>query len=1006
MPKLLGENIDEHFKELAFQQLEGYYELAEELMDCQIPPKPKVWNYAAGWTKYDPVTGEATLVDFPEENAFIFDIEVLVKEGHFPTMATALSATHWYSWCADCLIQDRYRWINHQKLHDLIPLETSKSSIFPPNGEWEKKIIVGHNVGFDRSFIKEQYFIEKTKARFIDTMSLHIATCGLTNMQRVLYQAAKKNSNLKVVREYNEAKRQRNVWASTEWQTQSSLNNLNDVYQLHCGGPKLEKETREIFVEGSMTDVREQFQELTAYCASDVEATLKVFKKLWPEFLLRFPHPVTLAGMFEMSSAYLPINCNWQRYIQQSNAIYEDLQNEQKRALMKLANEACEYLFNEKYKEDLWLWDLDWSVKEFRMKKIRDNGNIVSLVVIQWEYSKSSCDTMGIKILIENSTFPYKQYTETDEEMLKRILDTKQYIFKVKTHKAGYPKWYADLCPKLRAEDWNPGPSLISTLMRVTPKLMRVTYNGYPLHYDEKHAWGYLVPDKVKAAQDREKMMEDDDDEDEKHVLSFPIKALFEFCGDKVDEELLRPMTDEEFENMMNNSSSMVEESMEWEEKQRHLEAAAVQSKARKDQEIRFDVGIPGAWFYKIPHKDGKGSNVGNPLAKDYILLFENGTMKTLSGTNASKVLKLSKTCSYWKMAKDRIQSQMAVELQENELPDLVKRHDDFEEDSFYGAIIPRIVPAGTVTRRAVEKTWLTASNAYADRVGSELKAMIQAPPGCDFVGADVDSQELWIAAIIGDSFARMHGCTPFGWMTLQGKKSEKTDLHSKTAETVGISRDHAKVLNYGRIYGAGQKFAETLLKQFNPNLTPIEANKKARLMYTTTKGKKESETFNRLEEIATREHPKTPVLNCSISKSLQPENVGEEFMTSRINWVVQSSAVDYLHLMLVCMRWLFDEYDINGRFCISIHDEVRYLVTSEDKYRAALALQITNLLTRSLFAYKLGMKNLPQSVAFFSAVDIDKCLRKEVHLDCSTPSNRYGMERGYGLPKGQYGVF
>lgn len=82
--------------------------------------------------------------------------------------------------------------------------------------------------------------------------------------------------------------------------------------------------------------------------------------------------------------------------------------------------------------------------------------------------------------------------------------------------------------------------------------------------------------------------------------------------------------------------------------------------------------------------------------------------------------------------------------------------------------------------------------------------------------------------------------------------------------------------------------------------------------------------------------------------------------MTSRVNWVVQSSAVDYLHLMLVCMRWLLDSYRIDGRFCISIHDEVRYLVASDDRYRAALALQITNLLTRSMFAYKLGFDNLP----------------------------------------------
>lgn len=45
------------------------------------------------------------------------------------------------------------------------------------------------------------------------------------------------------------------------------------------------------------------------------------------------------------------------------------------------------------------------------------------------------------------------------------------------------------------------------------------------------------------------------------------------------------------------------------------------------------------------------------------------------------------------------------------------------------------------------------------DRVGSELKAMVQVPPGYDLVGADVDSQELWIAAVLGEAhFAGMHG--------------------------------------------------------------------------------------------------------------------------------------------------------------------------------------------------------------------------------------------------------
>ena len=54
------------------------------------------------------------------------------------------------------------------------------------------------------------------------------------------------------------------------------------------------------------------------------------------------------------------------------------------------------------------------------------------------------------------------------------------------------------------------------------------------------------------------------------------------------------------------------------------------------------------------------------------------------------------------------------------------------------------------------------------------------------------------------------------------------------------------------------------------------------------------------------------------------------------------------------------DTYKINGRLCISIHDEVRYLVRSEDKYRAALALQLSNLFTRAMFTQRIGINDLP----------------------------------------------
>lgn len=47
---------------------------------------------------------------------------------------------------------------------------------------------------------------------------------------------------------------------SWDWVHISSINNLADVHALYVGGPPLQKEARETFVKGSMTDVRKNFQ--------------------------------------------------------------------------------------------------------------------------------------------------------------------------------------------------------------------------------------------------------------------------------------------------------------------------------------------------------------------------------------------------------------------------------------------------------------------------------------------------------------------------------------------------------------------------------------------------------------------------------------------------------------------------------------------------------------------------------------------------------------------------
>ncbi|XP_030646038.1 DNA polymerase subunit gamma-1 [Chanos chanos] len=1086
LPHMYGDDIDGHFRILAQKQSFPYLEAASVLQQAELPPMPEEWAWEVGWTYYGP-NGECRKVDFPEENVLVFDVEVCLSEGHCPTLAVAVSPTAWYSWCSKRLIEDRYTWSDRLTPADLIPLETSANSSKPPKGRWKERLVVGHNVSFDRAHIKEQYLLKGSKVRFLDTMSLHMAISGLTGFQRSLWMASKhgKRRGLQEVKEHMRKTSLRHEGpkiGSMDWVNISSINNLADVHALYVGGKPLKKEARDIFVKGSMLDVRNNFQELMQYCALDVLATHEVFTQQLPLFMERCPHPVTFAGMLEMGVCYLPVNQNWDRYLEDSQSTYDELEREMKKSLMILADDACQLVQDDRYKEDPWLWDLEWDTQEFKQKKVsvrkKDRAKQEAGAAAAAASSKSVGDWD------EDPGPPSEEELSRPDpvtEILERLKGTVSCLPKRRQHLPGHPAWYRKLCVKMSEEEaWSPGPSLISLQMRVTPKLMGLTWDGFPLHYTEKHGWGYLVPgrkDNLEAAEQS----------DGPACPYWAIEKLYkEYCEQRGKEKpscLDDPVS---ADLMLTDSSvwetveqlSRLDDISDDEAPLRTVQSK--RTKGPKDMEVLpeesecpyhhgngpyNDVNIPGCWFFKLPHKDGNVNNVGSPFSKDFLSKMEDGTLQAgRAGTNSTRALEINKMISFWRNAHKRICSQKVVWLRKVELPRAVTTHEHFDEQGQYGAILPQVITAGTVTRRAVEPTWLTASNARKDRVGSELKAMVQVPPGYHLVGADVDSQELWIAAILGEAhFAGMHGCTAFGWMTLQGKKSQGTDLHSRTAEAVGISREHAKVFNYGRIYGAGKPFAERLLMQFNHRLSQPEAATKAQQMYALTKGLRryqlteegewlverlgleveraedgsislqevrrigklagrrsnnkrkwelvghrvwaggtESQMFNKLESIAHSDQPSTPVLGCRISRALEPTVVKDEFITSRVNWVVQSSAVDYLHLMLVAMRWLFEEYDIDGRFCISIHDEVRYLVRSEDRYRAALALQITNLLTRCMFAYKLGMKDLPQSVAFFSAVDIDQCLRKEVTMDCMTPSNPTGLESRYGLPQGE----
>lgn len=284
--------------------------------------------------------------------------------------------------------------------------------------------------------------------------------------------------------------------------------------------------------------------------------------------------------------------------------------------------------------------------------------------------------------------------------------------------------------------------------------------------------------------------------------------------------------------------------------------------------------------YFKLPHPGGVGKNCGNPLSKLFLKAAQSGIM-TSDSSLAKDILSLSSKCSYWISARKRMMSQFVVSNSHG-----IMEMEDGNQG--VGVIIPQCIPMGTVTRRSVDATWVTAANARMNDIGSEVKSRITSPKGYKFVGADVDSQELWISSLMGDRQFMIQGATAFGFMTLQGTKSNGTDLHSTSGKLANISRDQAKIFNYSRIYGAGQRYASQVLVQNNPDMDPVEAKKKVAELYKKTKGLRfdnkkmspfwyggsESFMFNELERIATAEESRTPVLGCLIPDSLSTKYV------------------------------------------------------------------------------------------------------------------------------------
>jgi DNA polymerase gamma 1 len=377
LPELLGSNLQDHFEQIAKNQVGEYRDLGCEFAACQLPELPPVTAlvFKPGWTRYTKVRGKwkTESVPYPLEKAFTFDTETYVHGGAFPIIGTALSAKASYIWLASELLDPSLpedQWDQHS----LIPIGSGR-------------FVAGHNISYDRIRAREGYSLENTKPEnfYFDTLSAHIGVSGLASGQRWLYVLAGKDPE-----DLTEEERRKLRYAP-KWLDEGSTNSLVATYNFHVYevrkffGDNAEplgagdKAVRDIFVKAThLGQIKQMLTEAVHYAIKDAFYTAELFQALWPKYLDATPSLVALCGHYHLNGSVVPLVPDWEEWIRNVERVFEEHNQEMTKLCQDLVWQYyddwrdlyfAEPGMAEKWvAKDPWLSQLDWTVKTIKGK--------------------------------------------------------------------------------------------------------------------------------------------------------------------------------------------------------------------------------------------------------------------------------------------------------------------------------------------------------------------------------------------------------------------------------------------------------------------------------------------------------------------------------------------------------------------------------------------------------------------------------------------------------------
>ena len=296
-------------------------------------------------------------------------------------------------------------------------------------------------------------------------------------------------------------------------------------------------------------------------------------------------------------------------------------------------------------------------------------------------------------------------------------------------------------------------------------------------------------------------------------------------------------------------------------------------------------------------------------------------------------------------------------------------------------------IRVGTVTRRLTSSvTQVLPKMDKVGCVGANVRALLKAPEGTKFVEADFDSQELLLAAELGDSEMGYRGASPFSVSCHIGQKETRTTPHYLLADSAQIDYTLAKNIGYAVIYGQSVKGSVDYFLMANKSMTKAEALERATTTHNKQKGVRDrrsglysngaaSPTYNQLHRLCNNIEQRSLLSHQKMTKALS-EAKGD-YVTTRQNWFIQEAGSSMRDRLVLYTWYLMQRYGIVGRLVMTVHDEAIFCVEESQATLMAYILQLAHLYITGWKTDRLGLDCLPAGQSYFSSVEVDTRWRK-----------------------------